>query len=99
MSSIFGDQWRATQIAYFEQMMRTGNAEQRANACQIMRDSGFSDQEINDLYIQATMHLDDVPDDFVPDLEVIESLRQAATPHPNECTCPTCRPNLPKKPS
>ncbi len=86
--SIFSDEWRAQQEAHYQYVIRTGNAKRRNDIKQVMRDLGYDEQEIAQLYMQATMHVDDMPDDFVPDLETLEALRDE--PHSNECRCPSC---------
>ena len=78
------------QVAYFQQMARAGDAAQRQHARDLMREAGFSDAEITAHYVDATMHMDHLPDDFTPDLDLIETKREAAKPHPFECTCPSC---------
>lgn len=87
--SPFSDEWRQCQIENYQHMVRSGTPQQRADARAVMLDAGFDEAEVNALYVQATMHMDEVPDDFVPDAAVIEQLRQE--PHPSDCTCPSCR--------
>lgn len=87
--SPFSTDWHAAQAAHFMHTCRTGNAQARAAAREAMSQAGYSDDEIAKLYIAATMHQDDLPDDFTPDVAVIERLREVQ--HPNDCTCPHCQ--------
>lgn len=92
--SPFTDDWHAMQTSQFTYIMRTGDAQQRAAAIHVMRQTGYSEAQIRALYIDATMHADDVPPDFVPDVDVIETQREAQ--HPSDCLCAHCRtPNTP----
>lgn len=95
--SIFGDEWRKCQREHYKHTMRTGDARRRAEIADALRSTGFGEGELADLYIAATMHVDDLPDDFVPDLDALEAQRRqiAQRPHPDECTCPSCIPSLP----
>lgn len=95
MRSIFADEWRACLIEHYKMAVRTGNRAKREEARQTMQDAGFSEEELSQLYLESTMHVDDVPDDFVPDLVNLESerfLREQS--HPLECVCPRCNPPL-----
>jgi len=87
--SPFRDDWHDAQEAHFQYISRVGDAHQRAAARAAMAQAGYSEEEIAQLYVAATMHQDDLPDGFVADVEVIEQLREK--PHPNDCTCPSCR--------
>jgi hypothetical protein len=61
----------------------------------------FTEDELHQLYIEATMRADEMPDDFVPELlleEVdlqpsippVEADEPTFQPHPLECQCPSC---------
>jgi hypothetical protein len=59
----------------------------------------FTEDELHQLYIEATMRADEMPDDFVPELlfeaEPTPVVEVAADelpfqPHPLECQCPSC---------
>jgi hypothetical protein len=86
--SPFTDDWHDLQTAQFAHTMRTGNATQRAAAVAVMREAGYSDDQIRGLYINATMHSDDVPPDFEPDMDIIEAGREVQ--HPADCQCARC---------
>ncbi len=92
--SIFDDEWRACQREYYKHTVRAGDSRRRAQMADALRSVGFSEEELSALYLAATMHVDDMPDDFLPDLDSLEALRQqrARQPHPDECMCPSCVP-------
>lgn len=94
--SIFADEWRDCQREHYKRTVRAGDAERRTQMADAMRRTGFSEAELSALYVAATMHVDDVPDGFVPDLDSLEAQRRqrAFQPHPDECTCPSCVPSL-----
>lgn len=92
--SPFADDWHAAQEQHFQHILRTGDAGARRDAIALMQQAGYDEAAIQALYIRATMHMDDIPPDFVPDMEVIEKLREVQ--HPQDCTCPGCTPR-PKK--
>lgn len=94
--SVFSDEWRACQREHYKQTVRTGDVRRRAQLADALRSTGFSEAELSEMYLRATMHVDDLPDDFVPDLETLEAQRQerGMQPHPDECTCPSCVPPI-----
>ncbi len=93
--SPFQDDWKQNLTEHYKQIVQTGNSTQRENGKLMMQQAGFTEKEISALYIEATMHLDDVPRDFVPDANMLEAQRSASEPHPLECTCAACRPFTP----
>lgn len=94
--SVFADEWRDCQREHYKHTIRAGDAGRRAQMADALRSTGFSEAELSALYVAATMHVDDMPDEFVPDLEVLEAERRqrALQPHPDECMCPSCVPSL-----
>ena len=55
----------------------------------VMRSVGFRDDELAQLRIEATMHVDNVGEDFSPDLDILANTGLARA-HPAECACPEC---------
>lgn len=98
--SPFDAQWRACQREHYKHAVRHGSAQRRAATADAMRATGVGEAELSELYLQATMHVDDVPDDFVPDLATLERerLQRELQPHPDECACPSCRVTGPGSP-
>jgi len=94
MSSLspFADDRRDTLIAHFKLVMHSHDPSRRQAVIDLMETEGFSKAELSSLYIEATMRMDEVPDDFVPDITMIEAQReQDEAPHPLECMCTRCR--------
>lgn len=87
--SPFADDWHDAQEAHFTHISRVGDAEAREKARAALTQAGYSDAQISELYVEATMHQDDLADDFLPDMSMIERLREVQ--HPNDCLCPSCR--------
>lgn len=88
-ASPFADDWRDSLEAHFKTVSRLGDSTQRADARAALQQAGYSREQIALLYVEATMDPDALPDDFSPDLAMIETLREVR--HPNECTCPLCK--------
>lgn len=88
--NIFADDWREQQETQFQYIARVGTPEQRISMRIIMHDLGYTDEQLDLLYLHATMHQDELPLDFVPDVNLIDRLRNVR--HPNECVCPACKP-------
>jgi hypothetical protein len=93
--SIFADAWRECLREQYKHVIRTGNATTRRTLTEVMNEVGFGEDELAQLRLEATMRAEDVPDDFVPDMNI---LNEPATqqpqsdfqPHPLECQCPQC---------
>lgn len=64
--SIFGDDWRACLREQYMQVVRIGDAVTLPTITLVMHEVGFTDDELAELRIRATMRADDMPDDFVP---------------------------------
>lgn len=90
--SFFAAEWRACLAEQYQQVVRGSNRAQRDDYAQTLRDAGFSESEIAQLYLDATLRQEDLPAGFVPDLALLEETRAALGPHPDECACPRCQP-------
>ena len=53
----------------------------------VLHQVGFTDDELTQLRLEATMRRDDVGADYVPDMTIL-----AGQAHPAECRCPQCIP-------
>ena len=53
----------------------------------VLHQVGFTDDELTQLRLEATMRRDDVGADYVPDMTIL-----AGQAHPAECRCPQCLP-------
>jgi len=89
--SIFFDEWIKSLREQYKYVIRNNDQVTLPSLTEVMHDVGFTDDELAHLRVEATMHIDDVSDDFVPDLKVLDN-PQAGQPHPDECTCAQCIP-------
>ncbi len=96
--SVFQSDRIACLLAQYRDVARGGSRTRLDQVAQVLRDAGFSEEQIVGLYVEATMHVDDIPGDFVPDLDAAVQLKESMDPHPLECTCPACKPRTPGKP-
>jgi hypothetical protein len=97
--SIFHDEWRRCLQAHYADVVRRQDRVTERTLRPLLLRAGFREDDLRELYVTATMHVDAVPEDFVPDLS---NVTQTATPkasmqaertfspHPAECTCPAC---------
>ena len=86
--SPFFAEWIQSLREHYMNVIRTEDTITEQSLIQVMQEVGFSEDEIRELKIRATMHVDEVSEDFVPDVELLK--QQRATPHPAECACPDC---------
>lgn len=94
-SSVFGDEWRRCLREHYKYVIRSQDKATEATLIPILQRFGFGEDELRTLYIEATMHMDDMPEDFVPDLQRLNAAsvqvnEQTFTVHPSECSCPAC---------
>ena len=98
---VFSDEWRACLREQYKYVFRTNDRVTKESLTSVMVDVGFTEDELAQLRVEATMHVDDLPDDFVPALDILnhgETLPQDSAPipsetfqpHPLECQCPAC---------
>ena len=89
--SIFFDEWIKSLREQYKYVIRNNDQVTLPSLTEVMHDVGFTDDELAQLRIDATMRTEDVAEDFVPDLKILEQ-QTAGQPHPAECTCPQCIP-------
>lgn len=98
--SVFADEWRRCLKEHYKYVISNQDKRTEETLIPIMNRAGFREDDLRQLYLQATMHVDDVADDFVPDMERVApesveaseqtSNEQSFQVHPAECTCPDC---------
>jgi hypothetical protein len=93
--SVFGDEWRRCLKEHYKYVVKNQDKRTEETLNPIMADAGFRENDLRQLYLEATLHVDDMPDDFVPDMErvapeSVELNEQTFQVHPAECTCPSC---------
>jgi hypothetical protein len=96
--SPFTDEWRACLREHYKETARANDRETLRTLGGVMNRVGFGEDELRQLYVEATMRADEMPPDFVPNMQDIAGLPApsgiAAAPldnrHPLECQCPSC---------
>lgn len=97
--SVFSEHWRACLREHYKSVIRANDSITLRSLVGVMHDAGFREDELRQLQVEATMHIDAVPDDFVPDLTILQPDTSAPAdtndggefrPHPLECQCPAC---------
>lgn len=89
--SVFFDEWIKSLREQYKYVIQNNDNVTLPSLTKVLHDVGFTDDELTHLRVEATMHIDEVSEDFVPDLQVLDK-HQAGQPHPSECTCPQCIP-------
>jgi hypothetical protein len=69
--NIFADEWRECLQAHYMHVISTGDHVTQPSLTIVMQRAGFSEAELAEFRVRATMHVDDVGGDFVPDLDVL----------------------------
>ena len=87
--SVFHEEWLRSLREQFKHVVRNNDRGALSSLTAVMQKIGFRDAELAQLRIEATMHVDDVGEDYSPDMSILkESI--AAQAHPAECVCPEC---------
>ena len=87
--SVFFDEWLRSLREQYKHVVRSNDRVTLPSLTAVMQNVGFGAEELAQLRVEATMHVDDVPHGFTPDLEI---LTPSPAPHPAECMCPDCIP-------
>lgn len=83
MPSTFAEEWRDCLRAHYTAVVRNDDKGTERTLRGVMLEAGFSDEEIRQLYVLATAHVDAVGADFVPDMAVLaETAAEAAAAAP-----------------
>jgi hypothetical protein len=67
----FAEEWRECLRAHYMHVIRVRDRVTEPSLTVVMGQAGFSDAELAELRVRATMHVDDVADDFTPDLDAL----------------------------
>lgn len=91
--SVFFEEWLKSLREQYKFVIRNNDKVTLPSLTTVLHDVGFGEDELAQLRIEATMHMDDVPPDFVPDMNILSAQSiQAGQAHPAECNCPQCIP-------
>jgi hypothetical protein len=71
--SIFADEWRDCLREHYMYVIREQDNVTRPTLTKVMLEAGFSDEELAELRVRATIRADEMPEDFVPDMDVLEA--------------------------
>ncbi len=71
--NIFADEWMECLEAHYMHVIRIKDKVTEPSLSIVMHSAGFSDAQLAELRVRATMHVDDVGTDFVPDLDVLDA--------------------------
>jgi len=79
--SPFEDEYRASLRAHWKYVIRQGDKRTERTLRHVMKQLGFREDELAQLTLSATAHVDDMPDGFTPDpvmLEQVAAIGKAA---------------------
>lgn len=104
--SVFFDEWRRCLQEHYKAVVRRNDHVAEKTLMGVLSRVGFREDELRMLYMEATMHVDRVPNGFMPNAERLKEMVETAQPlptavnvledertflsHPNECSCPSC---------
>lgn len=106
-NNVFTEEWRACLREHYKHVVQHDTATTLDSLrAALLRPNGvdgdqppiFTEDEVRQFHLEATMRAEDMPDDFVPDFEAVMP-PEDATPapplernpaHPLECQCPAC---------
>jgi hypothetical protein len=92
--SVFADDWRECLREQYKSVVRNEDRVTLQSLTAVMHQVGFTDDELTQLRIEATMRVEDMPDDFVPDMSLVQQPVEEPiienVAHPLECQCPQC---------
>lgn len=85
--SIFNEEWRRCLREHYKYVVRQGDTLTEKSLQRVLYSpsAGFTEDELKQLYLEATLRTEDLPDGFVPDIE------RTFTVHPAECQCTVCQ--------
>lgn len=85
--SVFFEEWMRSLREQYKYVVRRQDKVALPSLTAVLHQIGFTDGELAQLRLEATMHRDDVGADYVPDMTIL-----AGQAHPDACRCPQCLP-------
>ncbi|NWG17771.1 MAG: hypothetical protein HXY41_14180 [Chloroflexi bacterium] len=70
--NIFADDWRECLRAHYMHVIRTGDRVTEPTLRGVMQEAGFSEAELAELRVLATLRVEDAPEGFAPDLHALD---------------------------
>ena len=89
--SVFFEEWIRSLREQYKYVVRNQDQVTLPSLTRVLHQIGFTDDELAQLRIEATMRLDDVGADYVADMTILDKAK-AIQAHPAECSCPQCIP-------
>lgn len=86
--SPFGEEWRACLREHYKETVRADDRATLKTLSDIMLNVGFREDDLRALVLDATIRADELPDGFLPPVDLLE--QPLANRHPAECACPQC---------
>lgn len=87
--SVFFDEWLRSLREQYKHVVSSNDRVTLPTLTAVMQNVGFGKEELAQLRLEATMHVDDVAPGFRPDMKILDL---SPAPHPAECMCPQCMP-------
>jgi len=84
--SVFFEEWIRSLREQYKHVLRQDDRVTLPTLTAVMIEVGFGEDELAQLRVEATMHVDDIGSDHVADMEILEQ----TLPHAAECLCPVC---------
>lgn len=69
--SVFADEWRECLRAHYMYVQRLGDYVTERTLHGVMTEVGFSEAELKELTVLATMRVEEMDEDFVPDMDIL----------------------------
>ncbi|MBK8023347.1 MAG: hypothetical protein IPK19_18425 [Chloroflexi bacterium] len=76
--SPFADDWRECLRAHYQYVVRANDRRTLETLTRVLNQVGFEEDELSELYVRATMHVDDAAEDFTPDMTVVAAMVSVA---------------------
>lgn len=75
--SPFSEEWRDCLRAHYTYVVRANDTRTLDTLAAVLKQIGFREDELREMYVRATMHVDDMPEDFTPDMTVLVAMDAA----------------------
>lgn len=76
-SSPFSEDWRDCLRSHYTYVVRANDTNTIDSLTTVLHQVGFSKDELGEMFVRATMHVDDVGEDFVPPEEFLVAVTEA----------------------
>jgi hypothetical protein len=94
-NNIFADDWRDCLRAHYSHVVRTEDHVTEPSLHKVMNAAGFSESELAEMRVRATMRADEMPDGFEPDLDILAEAPPEVAEAPAEVSFMMAVPEIP----